>query len=190
MRNRFRTARLLLAAVAAVMALGALAASASASVVPAYFSGSSFKVTAPSGITLKRSGTEPKVCTPTWTITGSAQLNGFTFGNVQGGETKFTCPSGTSFTIGFVGEARYDTVTGQYSLYVNYDPGYSLVSPWGSYYENSAFSGAWVNGSGSTPSTLTYTNAVVGHTTAGAPISIEGTLNVTTSTGGLLTLSH
>lgn len=190
-----RTKSILMTALAA-MAISAVGASAaSAELVPATFSNSSFKM-AVSNLTVRANGIEPKTCTST-TLTGSAEESGVFYAGNAGGfaESKFTC-GGSSFYMVFLGEALYDTETGKYSLHVYDFNSWSLSSPWGSYSQVSGngeggSDATWVNGSGLTPSTATFKNQTVGYTySGGKKISIEGTFKVTTSTGGLLTLSH
>lgn len=181
-------------AVAALAMSAVLASVASAAIVPAKFSSSSIKLTT-SNLTVKANGIEPKTCLAA-TLPGTAEGQNFYVGNAGGfAESKFTC-GGLSFTMVFLGEARYDTVAGSYAFHVNDFPSWSLQSPWGSYSQQSGASGGggsngvWVNGSGSTASTVTFGNPTVGWTFGGKKVSIEGTFKATTSTGGLLTLSH
>ena len=181
--------RIVLTAAVAAMALSAvLASTAAAAIVPANFSSTSIKLTT-SNLTVRANGAEPKLCSAA-TLSGTAENNNFYVGNSGGfAESKFTC-GGAQFTMVFLGEARYDTVAGKYIFHVNDFPSWSLWSPWGSYSQNVAADGTWVNGSGSTASTATFSGQTVGYTTGGKKVSIEGTFKATTSSGGLLTLSH
>ncbi len=181
----------------AAMAMSALvASSASAAIVPAEFSSSSFKLTS-TGITVKGNGIEPKTCTPSVAIQGSAEPGGgFLASNPGYAESKFSCTGGTAFYMVFLGEALYDTVANRYFLHVNDFPSWSLSSPFGSYSQVSGSGeggseATWVNGSGATASTITFTNQTVGWTYSGKRVSIDGgALKATTPSGGLLTLTH
>lgn len=177
-------------AAVAAMALSAIVAStASATIVAAKFSPSGQVKLTTTSITVKRNGTEAKVCTPSPNnISGAAENSSYFIANNGFGETKFSCPSGAYFSEYFSGQAKYDTVTEKY-YWEMAKPYTSLTSPWGSYFQV-VFKVDWVNGSGLTPSTLVFKNQTVGVTSAGASISVEGTYNVTTTTGGLVTLTH
>lgn len=183
---------LVVTAVAAMAMSALVASSASASIVAAKFSSSTFKLTT-TGITVKRSGAEAKACTPSAQTEGFWDGASFWIGNQPGGETKLSCPSATNLTMVLYGQPKYDTVTGEYFLKVADFGTYSLTSPWGSYKQvtGSGSTGTWVNGSGATPSTLTFNEAWIGSTVSGSQkITISGTFNVTTTSGGLITLSH
>lgn len=187
-----KSIRILLTAAVAAMAMSALvASSASASIVPAKFSNSSFKLTS-TGITVKGNGIEPKTCTPSSYIEGYAENSNFLASNPGFAETKFSCTGGTSFSMVLLGEAQYDTVANHYILHVNSFSSWSLNSPYGGYWQESESTATWLNGSGSTASTITFTEQTLGHTffPAGKKISISGTFKATTLSGGLLTLSH
>jgi len=177
------------------MVLSALvASSAGASIVPAKFSTPYFKMTTPApGITVKRNGIEPKTCTFVRPAEGEAGTGSFTFywaWNGYGLVSHFNCGLGTELWLGIQGEGTYDTVANTYTLTVKYNSGSSQLSPVGSYYQNAVAKGTWVNGSGATPSKLTFVNQQIGSLLSGGTISIDGTFNFTTSTGGLITLSH
>jgi len=181
--------QVLLAAAIAVLALGAIGASAaSATVVRAKFSTSSFKLTG-SNLTITR-GAESKTCTPS-AISVNALESSFFAGNSSEG-TKFTCTDLSYLLMNLSGEARYDTVTGRYYLHVG-DVSNSEWSPWGSYFQQTGGTDdwTWVNGSGATPSTIPLSEQYVGYTVEPfTKITITGTLTAKTSSGGLVTLSH
>lgn len=67
-----------------------------------------------------------------------------------------------------------------------------LQSPWEAHYHGSASTADWVNGSGSSPSTMTFSNDQIGYIPSGGgfnpSVYLNGTLNVTTASGGLLTI--
>lgn len=183
-----RSIKTLLVAGLAAMALSALVASAaSAEVIEGEFSSSTVKFTA-SSITVKRNGIEAKTCTPYGPISGSASGELFSAWN-QLGAAKFTC-SGPELFMHFHGEATYDTVAGSYGLRIWAYRSESQFSPWGNYFQEGTPSGTWVNGSGATPSKVTFVNQTIGYDSTGKKITIDGTFTATTSTGALLTLTH
>lgn len=185
--------KVFIAAAVAAFALSALVASAaSAAVVPAKFSSSSIKFTT-SGLTVKRNGTEAKTCTFYGTSpSGMTEADSFFVSNHGEGDVTLSCTSSILKlqTIMF-GRVSYDTVANRYTLQVSEYNVVPLESPWGSYsYYQGTFGGTWVNGSGATSSTVTFTNQTLGYTTSGDQLTIEGQIKATTSTGALLTLSH
>jgi hypothetical protein len=187
-----RTKTFLVAAVAALALTALVASSASAAIVPAKFSSSNIKMTT-TGITVKRSNLEPNSCTLNAPGYSAFALGNEFYGDNDGvgGTTVFSCPSGKAFSFFFNGKATYDTVTAKYTITLFKNTELSLWSPWGNYKQSSEATAAWVNGSGATASTVTFNNPTLGLTSEGGkPISIEGTFKATTSTGGLLTLSH
>jgi hypothetical protein len=108
----------------------------------------------------------------------------------SGGPIKISCAGGT--TMAFVHEGQGSVTEGKYALFMWPVTGYWLESPFGEYFANPMFTskGSITNGSGMTSSQLTFSEAVVGEMEpSGAPLTISGTLTITTSTGGLLTLS-
>jgi len=184
-----------LLAVAAMTAL--LASSASASLVAAKFSSASFRFVGSGTITLKRNGIEAKTCELKTPLIGGnfGPTSSFQVGNGTFGEAKFTCPTGGTpvyLEMFYWGEAQYDNVTGAYSLRVDNYSEHTLGSPYGQYSQITTGQdrGSWTNGSGTTASTVTFNEALIGHDTAGKSITFTGTMKVTTSTGGLVTLSH
>jgi len=192
-----RITKVSIVAAVAAMAMSALVASAaSAALVPAKFSTSSFKLTS-TGVTVKGNGIEPKTCIPSVYIEGYAEANNFMATNPGYAETKYSCTGSTAFSVVLVGQVQYDTVAGKYIVHVNDFPSWSLNSPFGSYSQVSGASGGggsnatWVNGSGATASTITFVNQTLGWTYAGSKkITLDGVFKATTTSGGLLTLSH
>lgn len=180
-----------MASLVALVVLGSVvASSAMAESVAAKFSGTSLKLTT-AGVTVKKNGGEAKTCTlsPSSTsgsVSGSSVLLFNNFGN-----TVFNCTGGTQLIVLLSVEARYDTVTGQYSLRQSSGANQN-TSPWGTYTTLSQLNGNWTNGSGATNSTVTYNEAKVGQLNAGAheTITMSGTFTATTSSGTLITLSH
>jgi hypothetical protein len=183
--------KILFATALATLAISALLASAaSATIVAAKFSGPAFTKLTTSGLTLKLNGAEPKTCTAS-ALEGYVERNFYEVSNEVGGETRFGCPFPSELTMAWAGEAFYDTVANRYFLRIK-SYNVSLMSPYGAYMqEPGTTGGTWVNGSGSTPSTLTFSNETLGRTLSGSKkITEEGTFTITTSTGGLVTLSH
>ena len=179
----------------AALALMVAVAPASAENLKATFSGSSMKLTT-SGITVEKAGTEAKTCTlNTGSTSGSISSNApYVHNEVVGGVlqvTGFTCTGSTKLQVWTLyAQPYFDTTTSKYILPLEVSTE-SVTSPWGKYLENGKALGVWVNGSGLTPSTLTYSKTQIGLLSAtGQPITISGTFNATTSTGGALTLSH
>lgn len=186
-RNRIKLLVASLAAMSALVAVGV--SSAAAEVVPANFSGSTIKLTT-TGVTIKKSGAEAKTCTFSPSAPVGLITEGFAqpMNNTSTGTSNFSCTGSTKLESILWFEATYDTVTGQYKLYCVGDFA-ERQSPYGLWAE-SAFNGSWNNGSGTTQSTVTYNETQIGQTSTRAPITMTGTFTVTTSTGGLLTLSH
>jgi len=183
---------------AACLALAAFAASsAMAEEAPTIWSGSSIKISSPSGVTVEKNGAEPKVCTTQTygSATGSTSIEGI-FGayNRMDFTTKLSCPNSKALTLWFYypSHAVYNTSTGKYL--VDFNQGEILESPWGQYYVSSEaeIRGTFTNGSGATPSTLTVSHVPIGNLggTTGPTLTLTGTFNVTSGSGGLLTLSH
>jgi hypothetical protein len=181
---------LAIAGAALVVLMAIVASPALASEVNAKFSASTLKLTS-SGLTLKRNGTEAKSCNFKSTPTGeTAEGNtaAWVF-NEATGLTWVKCAEGKYLTMGLFVHAHFDTSTSRYFLTLVEQGG--LTSPWGEWFQSpqGKANGTWVNGSALTPSTLVFEESVIGNTTGGN-ITLTGTINVTTSSGGLITLSH
>lgn len=169
------------------------ASSAMAEEVSAKFSAETIKVTTP-GITVTArdalGATESKNCTlKGGTSQGTASGGGAYFGNSTF-NTVFNCDGGTTLEVWTMFAAKFDTSTSSYSLVLQRWEG-GLKSPFGTYLQwaGSKSKSAWVNGSGATNSTFTANQEYIG-STASKEILLTGTFTATTSTGGLLTLSH
>jgi len=180
----------------AALALAAVtAASASATVVPARFSTTGeFYIKAPSGVTVKKNGESAKSCSMVNPIRavefGSGAFIGWNEPSTQ--QVQFTCSGSGPLVVMFKGEMKYDTVTGAYWLKVA-DQTVTHGSPWGQYLQNTSGTSqwTWVNGSGSTSSTIALNETYVGNLSGtGEKITISGTLTATTLSGGLITLTH
>jgi hypothetical protein len=192
-RSQRGTSVFLAAALAALVLSALVASSAAASTVPAKFSNSEFKLTGSGLITLKRNGTEAKSCELKLPIESWVEGNAFFGGNGTFGETRFSCTSGsTTLEMAYFGNATFDTVSGAYRFHVSDYSSHSWLSPYGSYFQQGGENdnGTWVNGSGTTPSTITFKEAPIGADTGGKTITFSGTLKATTLSGGLITLSH
>lgn len=187
-----RRIKVFLSTIVAAFALTALvAASASATIVPAKFSSEWAKVST-TGLTLKKNGLEAKTCTfrnPTSVYLTGSLMSIFS----EGEQAKLNCPTSIStLSMVLLGEASYDTVTGKYSIHFKDYGAMQLSSPWGYYDQVSnsgGFNAGWENGSGATASTFTLANQTFGWISK-QKLTLEGTVKVTTTTGGLLTLSH
>jgi hypothetical protein len=181
-------------AVAAVAAIAMFAVAnvspAMAEEVEATFSGSKMKITT-SSISVKLGTGEPVSCTLNKGKAEGPASNGFTVWN-ESFRTKFSCPGGTTLETKLTGVTWYDTVAAKYIAYMEPEfGGFSESSPFGTYGQDGEPIATYVNGSGATASTLSLTNATIGHRLSdGKAITISGTFNSTTPTGGLLTLSH
>lgn len=153
-------------------------------------SGAGIKVSG--SLTVYKNGANAKTCTPTVGQVSemSSEEAWASIGTFAPGELNFPCGSGM-LSLSLVLNA-IDTKTVEVGEYF---PG--VQSPWGGYWTQ----GAWVggsgpaiadfkNGSGSTASTLTFSNDILGSIPEGTypTITATGTLKVTTSSGGLLTL--
>jgi len=172
-----------------VSAFAAVVASpAQASVVNAKFSASSLKFTS-TELTLKLNGGEAKSCNfqgwPTGTPSGSSAW----LSNEQFGYTWIKCSDGTYLKMEMVVSAHFDTVANNYYLTVAPNGSVGTTSPWGTWRQSAEGKANWVNGSGSTQSTLTFEESVLGSTSTGT-ISLTGTITATTTSGSLITLSH
>jgi len=180
--------KILLAVAVATMALSAVgASSASATIYNANFSTTSFKLST-TGVTIKRNGAEAKTCTASINMSNLGSGN-FIGSNESSGRTLFLCDGGASgLYMRMVGRAKYDSVAEKYYLEI-YSYNESMQSPWSWYFQYSQ-KWTWVNGSGTTPSTVTLNEQLIGYTTTGQPITMSGTFTAKTSTGGLVTLSH
>lgn len=99
------------------------------------------------------------------------------------------CAGGTTFGIDhFYASPSYTDDNGDWVVAIsNYDG----TSPWGAYEGvgsyGGQFEGTWTNGSGGTPSRITFANADIG-SSASQSIRLSGTLDATTDTGGIVTL--
>lgn len=196
MRNslRHRKSRVVAAVVTALALSVAVTASASAS---EWAQGESSMKWSATTITLKKGGNTVTCSSPALNgslpLMGARNSEGTATGMVGNyyfhalvscsGNTKFEfCPciqDNGSEGEGIFAISTYNWLSGSFPEY---------VSPFGAYSQGE-MEGVFTNGSAGKPSTLTYSNDVVGETVSGAePITMSATFNVTTGTGGLLTL--
>lgn len=164
--------------VGSLMAVGA--ASASAAV---HWSDSTHGIKVSGSLTVSALGHTSKTCTAAEKQTSLMGSN-YAVIKSSGEELRFACAGG-----GSLGMLFYAAPTSTTSVQVGF-PYELALSPWGGTYREYAFGPAvadFSNGSGATASTLAFSNDEIGRegTTA---LLLTGTLNVTTSTGGLLTL--
>jgi hypothetical protein len=186
MHISMKSLRLSLTAAVAVCALFALTAS-SAFAAPATWSTPGLGTTKweTASFTLSYNGSA-LACTlyaPTW----SGYTTGSSFTLSPGSKSTAKCGGSTVNTsIAVVGDASQSG--GVFSLNI---PGgwVNNSSPWGLYTQSTVV-GTFTNGSGATPSTVTFNNVTIGVNQAtGLPLTLSGTFTVKTGTGGLLTLS-
>jgi hypothetical protein len=199
---RKRTAITVAAAALALCVIGAGSASAAE-----WVQGTTTMKWSASSISLKKNGGSATTCN--WgNITGSGLYgakNGPSFPHYKGGVsnnlyagnyTQVSCPGTSSFSLcSCIGYAK-STGEGVYSLrlYQQWFSVSSFGSPYGTWTqlglgESEASRGTFTNGSGETPSTLTFNEVEIGKTfPLEEPITLSATFNVTTATGGLLTL--
>jgi hypothetical protein len=107
-----------------------------------------------------------------------------------GAQMTLSCAGSTTLELLHEGSGSFSGT--KYELAMYPVTGFWLESPFGEYFANplEISTAVFTNGSGMTSSQVTFSKAVIGEMEpTGAPITISGTLTVTTSTGGLLTLS-
>lgn len=188
-----RRLRFLVSSLAALAALVAVGVSPAIAVEEeAKFSGTSMKMTT-AGVTIKKNGADPRSCT-LWGGSTQGPISSNVAWLINASPfpvTQFTCTGG-NLQASFLLTPKYDSTTGNYILRYTASNSGGGTSPWGGSTATGAdFKGTWVNGSGGTPSTVTYSEAVVARlTSTGEPITLSGTFTVTTNSGGgLLTVS-
>jgi len=185
---------LVIAAVAAMALAAVTAVPASASVLSARFSTSSEFYIKASSVTIKKNGESAKSCSLANPIrAGEFGAGAFIGSNESFGGVKFTCSGSNPLVMQFNGQMKYDTESGRYWLAVHDLANQDQTSPWGFYRQSTGETDnwTWVNGSGSTPSTITLNEQYVGYlSSTGEKITVSGTLTATTLSGGLITLTH
>ncbi|HET9153678.1 MAG TPA: hypothetical protein VFN85_06155 [Solirubrobacterales bacterium] len=178
----------------ASLAVGVVGASAASANVTWAQGNTTMKLAATS-VSVKLQGGSSVTCTNA-TASGEAQngetTSGYVANDIEGsGSFSFSCPNSTR--LGFhayvepssvISEnheyrlAMYDSFIGKYK------------SPFGEYNQDGEATGVYVDGSGTTPSTLTFKEAVIGHlrTFPNTAVLLTATFKATTGSGGLLTL--
>lgn len=186
--KRMRRSLVALLAIAASM----LAIGAGPAMAEPHFSDTAHGIKVSGTLTVLKNGGSSKTCTASSIQTGeftdaySAEIRGA--GWLE--QLTFSCAGST---LGMVAELNVVSTTSlEFGGYFE-----SATSPWlGSYYQGvwpggeGRMIGDWKNGSGATASTLTFSSDKLGATyDAGNPtVTASGTLKVTTSSGGLITL--
>jgi hypothetical protein len=192
--RKLRSVALMLGLVAALAAV--VASPAMATKVNTKFNATTIKLSG-TGLTTKLNGAEPKTCELA-SITGTASASG-SFTDYKEAwpsfQTVLPCAGGTKLWLTLLGSSYYDTTTGNYTVSLNYGPGALYYSPYGEYYagySGKEITATWVNGTALTPSTIVFNESYLGKLkpALSANVTLNGTMTATTSTGGLLTLSH
>lgn len=197
MRKSIRRKSLLGTAIAALALTGFSTAAAQATTATWTPNGTT-QWSAPIKFTLSSSTGGSAYCfiQGTDTTTWSGTVNGFEGGSpgfywLTGGAGKSWAHCNGSetanFNLGVVGGATVEG--GVYHVSLEGNPETARPSPFGTYYQSGKLDGIYKNGSGTTMSTVTFTNQKLGWLyPSGATLSISGTFRVTTGSGGLLTL--
>jgi hypothetical protein len=197
LRSKLRVLAITVGVVGAVAALGA--SPAMAEKIATKFNASTAKLSG-TNLTVKKNGGEAKTC-ELKPVTGKASepngiLEVWTVPLNFALSTILECTGGTKFSLTMIAYGKYETTTGAYSLKLTWSGGgHGYVSPYGSYiggYNGKEVSAGWTNGSGLTPSTINFNETWLGVLESDfvSNITLTGTITATTSTGGLLTLSH
>lgn len=160
-----------------LLSLGAVSASA-------YTWSPTGPVTEKGSLTLRLNGGSPVVCSNV-ELNGSAGGQGF-WVSPYSWARQWPCAGGTSFGITLMLQAvSGGPPGGPYPLAVTNHVG---MSPFGGY-EGTTFVLPFTNGSGGNPSKVTFANTLIGRVGGGSQLTATGTLNVTTPTGGLVTIN-
>ncbi len=199
LRRKLRVLAITVGAIGVVAALGASPAMAES--VATKFNAGTAKLSG-TGLTVKKNGGEAKTCELKATTGTASETNGTMTVYSQPVwytlPTKLECTGGTTLHISMIATGKYDTVTGAYSLRSIYGgtTGGGYLSPYGAYLggygQGKETIAGWTNGSGSTSSTINFNETYLGtlESDLSSKITLTGTITATTSTGGLLTLSH
>lgn len=172
--------KLTVAAAVAALALAVVASTAAAEVKNAKWSHNELSVTG--SVTFTKGGGTPSTCT--FNALGGAQKGGSEFiiyndQFIHGASCTYT----SWFSWELRGNAKYDTVTKTYFLDAEDGMGSSYsVSPWGSsdlwYTGGTKVKPPYANGSGATPSTITFNEVTVGKMKTGQTVVANGQLKV------------
>jgi hypothetical protein len=189
-RNLLRSLIISALGITALMALGASPAFAT---VSAHWNVSPTSAHWKGAVTLEAEGGSSVTCS-------NVDMRVETFNKSNQGYAKLTalggepltiaCPNSTIFELCSEGDALFTGT--QYHLNISsLVSGFFLESPLGGYAPSPVehWIGVVTNGSGSTPSKITFSKEEIGKLENGSRLFISGTLNLTTATGGLLTLT-
>jgi len=151
------------------------------------------KLATPSSLTVKKNGAEAKTCKLLEAVSGTAATSSGSiavYNNTNTFMTELWCSNEKAFGLDFdPAIGKYNTVTGAYSLNLPWKPNAIHNSPFGVYTQAEHVAAGWTNGTETTPSTINFNETVLG-TVFGGTLTVTGTITATTSTGGLLAMSH
>jgi hypothetical protein len=175
---------------AASVAIGLIAVSSASAA--AHFSDTTHGINIKGTLSVTRNAVTKKCSTPTTTqsytleATGAHVWNENPFFEPYREELWFNCEGGGTFGMSarlWVKQVKLVRVGIE-----EYEHG---LDPWGEWFQKPT-DVLWLNGSGSTPSTLRFNNSQYGWDFGEGtwPITLSGNLNVTTASGGLLTLTE
>jgi hypothetical protein len=172
-----RRLKLALGGVIAALALTATASPAMAEFQPAKFDKAGLNLVT-SGVTIELSGGSAKTCTTGAVISGAVHESTWaTLGNFVPGITRLGCSGGTTLEMRQTVYGERDSTTGATRLYDS-ENGAALISPYGEYLEYETFA-PYTNGSGATPSVVTFNKTPIGLTASFKTITMTGTFQVT-----------
>ena len=136
-------------------------------------------------LTVKKNGGSAKTCTGTTGYGAAYAAGGFYATNAM--FYRLACAGGGFLDVNAVGYA--DHSAGAFSLMFDYSSG--ATSPWsGGVWYQDPFQVPFTNATGGNPSKITFNDTPIGVTSSLENVTATGTLNVTTSTGGTLTLNQ
>lgn len=174
----------MLAVVGSLMAVSAAPASAAV-----HWSDATKGMKLAGSLTVSSSGKTTKTCTIGASPQSSKIEGAFAQVSNVGSELRMSCSGGGEFGIWWISEATSTT-----SVRINFSTEFA-TEPWTggpmSWYYQNIFGptvGDFTNGSGGTQSKLVFSSDEIGRTKANVPIYISGTITVTNSSGGLITL--
>lgn len=195
MQFKRRKLNLLIALATAITALCAVGASSALAATHWSDTTHGMKIAGTNSLTVYANGGNAKTCSINASLDGKqpSTLSGASFSvhSELDNTLYLLCTGSTTLSLEFVGEA--EAAGGGYQLVFKRSGPWALWAPWGG--ANSFWQGAekeligkFVNGSGTTPSKLVFSSTEIGYDRALERVTATGSLNVTTSTGGLLTL--
>lgn len=176
----------------AVLVAALLAVSVSSAAAAVHWSDTTHGMKPSGTLTVYHNGKEPKTCTAG--LVGGSYLESniaWVYTNTEQSQYWMGCSGTNGLGFCFLAEAG-SAAGGGYQL--TFQPcGEILSSPWGASLNWGAGPagkpvGKFTNGSGATPSKVSFSGTQLGVLADGSTVSATGTLNITTSTGGLITL--